>query len=101
VWRADRADRRRHLLLRDFAAGLRDFGLRVNFLNTKLLIVSAITIALAHGQGGGGKRVDIHDRVFDRTAYTFTIPANWSFQGAVVPGTSCEGSPFPVYRMSS
>jgi len=70
-------------------------------LNTKLLIVSAITIALAHGQGGGGKRVDIHDRVFDRTAYTFTIPANWSFQGAVVPGTSCEGSPFPVYRMSS
>ena len=67
---------------------------------TAIALIAA-SIPLASAQPGGTKRVEIVDRVFNRTAYTYAVPATWSFQGAVIPGTRCDASPSPVFRTSS
>jgi hypothetical protein len=48
---------------------------------------------------GGTKVVTITDPVLNMQAYSLTIPANWIFEGAVIPGSSCNDGPFPVFRM--
>ena len=45
--------------------------------------------------------VTITDPILNMQAYSLSIPANWIFDGAVVPGTSCNDGPFPVFRMMS
>ena len=54
------------------------------------------------GASTGTKSVTINDPVLNMQAFTFTIPASWNFEGAVVPGASCtlNGAPNPVFRMS-
>jgi hypothetical protein len=47
------------------------------------------------------KLVTITDPVLNMKAYSITIPADWIFEGAVFPGSSCSDGPFPVFRMSS
>jgi hypothetical protein len=50
---------------------------------------------------GGTRVVAITDPVLSMRAYSLTIPADWLFDGAVIPGTSCNDGPFPVFRMMS
>jgi hypothetical protein len=45
--------------------------------------------------------VTITDPILNMQAYSLSIPTNWIFDGAVVPGTSCNDGPFPVFRMMS
>ncbi|HEY1866124.1 MAG TPA: hypothetical protein VGG55_03560 [Candidatus Acidoferrales bacterium] len=45
--------------------------------------------------------VTITDPILNMQAYSLSIPANWIFDGAVIPGTSCNDGPFPVFRMMS
>src|ERR1700746_1037294 len=45
--------------------------------------------------------VTITDPILNMQAYSLSIPANWIFDGAVVPGTSSNDGPFPVFRMMS
>jgi hypothetical protein len=49
----------------------------------------------------GTKEAVITDPVLNMKAYSITIPANWIFDGAVIPGTSCNDGPFPVFRIIS
>jgi hypothetical protein len=74
--------------------------IRTANIATAIALIAA-SIPLTSAQPGGTKRVEIVDRVFNRTAYTYAVPATWSFQGAVIPGTRCDASPSPVFRTSS
>jgi hypothetical protein len=49
----------------------------------------------------GTTPVTITDPILNMKAYSITIPANWIFEGAVFPGSSCSDGPFPVFRTSS
>ncbi len=57
-------------------------------------------LGMACGQGPT-KQVRIVDPVAQMKAYSWTIPANWIFEGTVMDGTSCVDTPFPVFRMMS
>ncbi len=57
-------------------------------------------IATSSSDGLSTKLVTIIDPVLNMKAYSITIPANWIFEGAVFPGSSCSDGPFPVFRMS-
>ena len=70
--------------------------------------VAALTLAILAILGFGAtasaqatRVVTITDPVLNMQAYSLSIPANWIFDGAVVPGTSCNDGPFPVFRMMS
>jgi hypothetical protein len=43
----------------------------------------------------------IVDPALKMTAFTVRVPAGFQFQGAFVPGSSCESNPFPVFRAYS
>jgi len=43
----------------------------------------------------------IFDPFFNHDFVHVPMPANWIFQGGIVPGNSCSGSASPVYRISS
>lgn len=53
------------------------------------------------GAGTGVRKEAIRDPGFNMTAFDVTVPANWKFEGAFVPGTSCFQAPFPVVRAYS
>jgi len=70
--------------------------------------VAAVTLAIlaihnfpATASAEATRVVTITDPVLNMQAYSLSIPANWIFDGAVVPGTSCNDGPFPVFRMMS
>jgi hypothetical protein len=60
-----------------------------------------VPLATSSSDAPGTKLVTITDPVLNMKAYSIIIPANWIFEGAVFPGSSCSDSPFPVFRMSS
>lgn len=47
------------------------------------------------------KQVQIVDPVLQMKAYSWTIPSNWIFEGALMGGNSCVNTPFPILRMMS
>ena len=40
----------------------------------------------------------LFDPALNRKAYDVTVPAGWKYQGVLVPGSSCNQSPTPVFR---
>ena len=69
-------------------------------------LAGALAILAIHNFGATASAqatrvVTITDPVLNMQAYSLSIPANWIFDGAVVPGTSCNDGPFPVFRMMS
>jgi len=68
---------------------------------TQPLYVAPVSAAASSSDRLGTKLVTIIDPVLNMKAYSITIPANWIFEGAVFPGSSCSEGPFPVFRMSS
>lgn len=61
------------------------------------------TAATPHGSASAAavKRVEIVDPFLKMTAYSWSIPSNWIFDGSVMPGTTCVSAPYPVFRMMS
>lgn len=49
----------------------------------------------------GTKLVSTTDPILNMKAYSITIAANWIFEAARFPGSSCSDGPFPVFRTSS
>jgi hypothetical protein len=47
------------------------------------------------------KPVEIVDPVLQMKAYSFVIPANWIFEGAVMQGSPCSSGASPIFRMMS
>lgn len=59
-------------------------------------------LGLTVNASAAGTRVaTITDPILNMQAYSITIPANWTFEGAVFPGTSCNDGPSPVFRTTS
>ena len=52
-------------------------------------------------QTGTSKVVSIVDPVLQMKAYSWTIPGNWIFDGAVMQGSSCVPGASPIFRMMS
>jgi hypothetical protein len=67
----------------------------------QLRFASLVPLATSSSDAPGTKLVTITDPVLNMKAYSIVIPANWIFEGAVFPGSSCSDGPFPVFRMSS
>ncbi len=51
--------------------------------------------------GNGVRQETINDPGLHLTAYSVTVPSNWRFDGAFVPGSPCVSVPFPVFRAHS
>ena len=62
---------------------------------------SAAQTASAGAVSGGGRQVEIIDPILKMRAYSFTIPAKWSFEGTMRQGTPCVAGPFPIFRIMS
>jgi hypothetical protein len=43
----------------------------------------------------------IFEPVFNRNAFYVNLPANWQFEGTILPGPACEVNPLAVFRASS
>jgi hypothetical protein len=70
----------------------------------KYICAAAVLTATAIAWGGQQmKQVAIWDPVFNMPAYTMLIPADWEFEGAMVPGRGCGDPPSGsvVYRANS
>jgi hypothetical protein len=68
---------------------------------TATLAILAIHNIVPTASAEATRVVIITDPILNMQAYSLSIPANWIFDGAVVPGTSCNDGPFPVFRMMS
>ena len=56
-----------------------------------VVLCPCVTSAQARSSSGGMKQVQVVDPQFNMVAFTLTIPANWSFEGAVLTGPGCDG----------
>jgi hypothetical protein len=61
----------------------------------------AAPIGSAPVSSGGLRQEHIFDPHLGLNAYDVSVPANWKFNGAFVPGSSCGPIPFPVFRIYS
>ncbi|HEY0701187.1 MAG TPA: hypothetical protein VGD60_00325 [Candidatus Acidoferrales bacterium] len=52
-------------------------------------------------QNGATRNVSVTDPIFNTTAYRYTVPANWIFDGAAVQGSTCGGGVMAVFRAVS
>jgi hypothetical protein len=58
--------------------------------------------AAGAGAAGGGIRTEnIADPSLNMTAVTVPVPAGWHFQGVLMQGGQCVGTPFAVFRSTS
>lgn len=62
---------------------------------------SLLILAMALTAAGATRQVQVVDPTLNMRAYTWSIPSDWFFQGAVMNGTSCMNNPLPVFRMMS
>jgi hypothetical protein len=70
---------------------------------TKLLarfVVGIVSVAALAGICGAQefKTETLFDPALNMKAYDVIIPAGWTYQGILVPGSSCNPNPTPVYR---
>jgi hypothetical protein len=61
-------------------------------------VLAWATISIASAQT---KSAQIIDPVYQLQAYSWTIPADWKFDGAVLEGNGCNTTPYPVFRMTA
>jgi hypothetical protein len=79
----------------------------------RAVVAPILAAVLATGFGASGAGADqvavppgmrlepIRDKGLQMDAYSVLVPADWHFQGAVVYGTACDPSAFPVFRVTS
>ena len=70
-----------------------------------LTVLGLLQVAAVEAQSiptpPGMRKELIYDPVLTMDAYMVFIPAKWSMAGTIVQGTTCNTSPFPVFRASS
>lgn len=64
------------------------------FLATVLTFFSVSAVAAAQGL----TTETLFDPALNMKAYDVIIPAGWKYQGVLIPGSSCNQDPTPVYR---
>ncbi len=69
--------------------------------NTSSTPSTVFAAAPAASTSAGVRKEAIRDPTYNMTAFDVTVPANWKFEGAYVPGNSCSQIPFPVVRAYS
>lgn len=62
---------------------------------------SAAAAASSSMASGGTSVQQIQDPSLNMNAVSVTIPASWHFQGTLMQGGNCVGTPFPVFRVTS
>ncbi len=74
-------------------------------MTKKRLLSAALLAALAalpvHGSAAAMRQYEIVDPVLAMPAWTLDVPAGWSADGTMLPGTSCSGATTPVYKATS
>ncbi len=63
--------------------------------------LSAAVLAAGSMFAAQTKRVDVIDPVLNLKAYSYSVPADWTFDGAVMPGSSCVNVSTPYWRATS
>ena len=66
----------------------------------KLATAALLTLATA-GTAQNLKRTALFDPILEQNALYLNVPNDWTAEGVMVPGSSCEPNPIPVYRASS
>jgi hypothetical protein len=70
--------------------------------STRIAILAIAALALTRASLPQAlTTVPIVDPSYNMKAFDITIPANWKFQGTVIPGPNCNRIPFPVFRAYS
>jgi hypothetical protein len=65
-------------------------------------VAAALLLAVVVTAAGAPMRVvEIVDPIFKAKAYSYTIPEGWEFEGAMLAGSSCLETPYPVFRMTA
>jgi hypothetical protein len=74
-------------------------------MTKKTLVSAALLATLAalpvHGSAAAMRQYTIVDPVLAMPAWTLAVPAGWSADGTMLPGTSCSGATTPVYKVTS
>jgi hypothetical protein len=65
------------------------------------LAALSLFLAPVTGSGQAFRTEAIQDPALNMKAYDIVIPAGWKYQGTLMPGSSCDGSPSPVFRAYS
>lgn len=56
--------------------------------------------AVVTAYGAQIRAAEIVDPISQAKAYSYTIPDGWVFEGVIVAGSSCVGTPSPVFRLT-
>ncbi len=67
---------------------------------TGLALALAAAVCL-QGQTAGWRTFAIGDPVLAMTAWTVAVPANWTAQGTMLPGSSCNSATSPIFKAAS
>jgi hypothetical protein len=79
----------------------------MNLKSTRTIVAGSLAVVLlaapvmptyAAAPAGGTRNIGVTDPIFNMRAYSYTVPDNWLFDGAAIPGTSCSGGIVPVFR---
>lgn len=75
----------------------------MNFLRAaQITLIAAAAVAPCQSAiAQGTTTAPIIDPAYGIKAFTITIPANWKFQGTVLPGPDCSRVAYPVFRAYS
>lgn len=71
------------------------------FVSATLLALVVQTSAVPAIASGDMRAFPINDPVLQMTAWTLTLPASWTADGTMLPGSSCSRATSPVYRAMS
>ena len=65
----------------------------------RLAMTAVAMTGLCGGATAQGFRTEaIFDPALNMKAYDVTLPAGWKYEGTLVPGSSCNSNPTPVFR---
>ena len=71
------------------------------FVSASLLALVVQSSAVSASASGDMRVFPINDPVLRMTAWTLTLPASWTADGTMLPGSSCSRATSPVYRAMS
>jgi hypothetical protein len=70
------------------------------WIRTAAIAATGLALSL-QPLAGATRQVQVIDPAVQMKAFTFTIPANWIFEGTVMSGSSCMDTPIPIFRAMS
>ncbi len=74
---------------------------RMITLFAKRVVTAIAALALLQGQTAGWRQFSIGDPVLNMTAWTVPVPPDWTADGTMLPGSSCNSGTTPVFKAVS